>query len=286
MLQNHATLIGIRRHLQKELSKIYPAGETNAIITLIMEHCGFPSPEPLLNPQHVPGVSIIAQINEIVTEIHTRRPIQYILGKTSFCDLTISVNENVLIPRPETEEMVYQIFKKTRLPPTRILDLGTGSGCIALALKKQFPESHVSALEKDKESLKIALINGIDNQLDVEFIPGDMLDRKSLLPLGKFDLIVSNPPYVLRGEKRLMDRNVLEYEPHTALFVEDEKPLLFYSAIAQQTPSILSKGGIVWLEINERFGKEVARLMTESGFTQINIHKDIHEKERFIEARI
>jgi len=146
MLQNHATLSNIRKYLQKELAMIYSEGEVRAMVNIIMEHLGHPSPQAFLNPQHQPGAASVAQINEIVSDIHTKRPIQYILGKTSFFDLSIRINEDALIPRPETEELVHRIISETKKPPGRILDLCTGSGCIALALKNAFPEAHVTGL--------------------------------------------------------------------------------------------------------------------------------------------
>lgn len=298
MLQNHATLQEIRQHLQQELQKIYPAGETHALIRLIMEHCGYPSPQSLLNPGQKPGASTIAQINEIVRDIHTHRPIQYILGHTRFYELNILLDEHALIPRPETEEMIHKIISSTGKKPTRIIDLGCGSGCIALALKKHYPLARVTGLDLSTGALDLARRNGKQNQLEVEWVRGDILgdipgDVRGDVPGGgpdsgpggKFDLIVSNPPYVLNREKSQMERNVLDFEPHEALFVEDSDPLIFYRALASISKILLSPGGAVWLEINEKFGSEVAGLMSGSGFTQTLIHKDIHEKERFVQAR-
>ncbi len=285
MLQNHATLSDIRKYLQKELAMIYSEGEVRAMVNIIMEHLGHPSPQAFLNPQHQPGVASVAQINEIVSDIHTKRPIQYILGKTSFLDLSIRINEDALIPRSETEELVHRIINGTKKPPERILDLCTGSGCIALALKNAFPEAHVTGLDNSIKALKLARSNGEKNQLEVEWVHGDLLSTDSLPIAGKFDLVVSNPPYVRMSEKALMEENVLDFEPHSALFVADEDPLVFYKAIARLTPEILPAGSTVWLEINEIFGAEVADLFENSGFKQTLIYKDIHEKERFIQAR-
>ncbi|MFO7669057.1 MAG: peptide chain release factor N(5)-glutamine methyltransferase [Bacteroidales bacterium] len=286
MLQNHATLGDIRKYLQKEVSQLYSGGEINALVNMIMDYCGYPSPGPILNPQHQPGANTVAQINEIVTDIHTHRPIQYILGETSFLDVTIHIDENALIPRPETEELVYRIIHSTKHPPLHILDLCTGSGCIALALKNEFPSARVSGLDNSIRALELARKNGEMNQLEVNWIQGDILSLESTLFPVKYDLVVCNPPYVLMSEKTLMERNVLDYEPHAALFVEDHDPLVFYSAIARLSPEILPESGTLWLEINERFGREVSGLLEDSGFTQIIIYKDIHEKERFIKARI
>ncbi len=285
MLQNHATMKEIRMYLRREISALYPEGETSSMIQLILEHCGFPSPEYLLHPQRVPGTETIAQINEIVHEIHTHRPIQYILGYSRFFELKLFVNENVLIPRPETEEMIYKIIEKITVPPSSILDLGTGSGCIALSLKKQYPAAGVSGLDFSIAALDMASANGDANALNVNWIRGDMLEPTTLDKKGTFDLIVSNPPYVLNSEKAFMDLNVLEYEPSEALFVENSDPLIYYHAIAAIAISALSEKGELWVEINERLGTETALVLEGAGLSDITIHKDIHEKERYIQAR-
>jgi len=285
MLQNHATLREIHIYLQKEMAQLYSGGEINSLVNIIMDHCGHPSPGFIVNPQHQPGAAIVAQIKEIVADIHTHRPIQYILGETLFHDLIIQIDENGLIPRPETEELVDRIIKGRKDPPGFILDLCTGSGAIALALKKAFPNSHVTGLDNSPMALNLAMKNSVNNQLEVEWIQGDILTAEASLFPDKYDLLVSNPPYVLKSEKALMEKNVLDFEPHSALFVEDADPLVFYKAIASLSGKILSKGASLWFEINERFGHDLTRLMKDSGFTQVTIHKDIHEKERFIEVK-
>lgn len=285
MLQNHATLRELGLFLHRELRKVYSEGETSSMIPMIMEYIGFPKTIYLAEPHLRPGHNAMSQIKEIVAEIHTQRPIQYILGYTIFCDLNIRVDENVLIPRPETEEMVYRIIERMAEPPARILDLGTGSGCIALALKKAFPGASVTGLELSGPALDLARRNGLHNGIEVEWIEGDLLDPGIQDQLGVFDLVVSNPPYVLSEEKEQMGRNVLAYEPHAALFVEDWDPFRYYRAIADLAARNLSFGGVLWVEINERFGVETARLLNEAGFSRTMIIKDIHEKERFIEAR-
>lgn len=272
-------------YLQKELRNIYPAREVSSLIPLIMEHSGYPFPGYIMEPDRVPGPDAIVQINEIVTDIHTCKPIQYILGHTMFCELEIRVSENVLIPRPETEELVYRIIEHTQDPPARIIDLGTGSGCIALAMKKAYPEAEVTALEWSLPALEMARKNGVQNRLRVEWVNGDMLNPSSFDHPGDYDLVVSNPPYVLMEEKKSMERNVLEFEPTVALFVEDHQPLVFYHALAGFASEHLTPGGSLWVEINERFGADTARVLEQAGMTGITIHKDIHEKERFIEAK-
>lgn len=285
MIQNHATLSEIRHFLKKELAAVYSAGETSSLFNMIMEHLGYPFPETTLNPDFQPGPEITAQIKEIVPDIHKSRPIQYILGEITFLDLQLQINENALIPRPETEEMVHRIIMENRNKPQRILDLCSGSGCIALTLKNKFPEAMVTGVEKSPGALDLARQNSKKNQLSVNWIEADLL-RPEKIHLGeKFDLIVSNPPYVMECEKAEMEKNVLDFEPHDALFVEDHDPLVFYKIIGRLSADILASKGVLWLEINEKFGCQVKETLEESGFTQIKILKDIHEKERFIEAR-
>jgi release factor glutamine methyltransferase len=284
MLQNHATLKETRLYLYRELRKVYPEGETASMIPMIMEHSGFPNPASLIEPHLEPGPDKIAQINEIVAEIHTRRPIQYILGFTTFCHTNIEVNENVLIPRPETGEMVCRIMESVKDPPSGILDLGTGSGCIAIALKKKFPGATVYGLELSTPALELARTNGLQNGAEVEWIAGDMCDPEVPGRFRELDLVVSNPPYVLMEEQARMERNVLDFEPHIALFVEDHDPLKYYRAIAAFAFRTLAPGGGLWVEINERFGARTAHLLEKAGFVKPAILKDIHEKERFINA--
>jgi release factor glutamine methyltransferase len=285
MLPDHATLREIRDFLLREITRLYSGGEAASMIDLIMEHLGYPSRVFLSDPGRSPGQAAVAQIKEIVADLHRHRPIQYILGYTSFCDLSIRVNSKVLIPRPETEEMVYRILKSLKKLPRRILDLGSGSGCIALALKKHYPEALVVGLEKSSGALEVARENSRAQSLKVEWTRGNMFDLLFMGTLGTFDLMVSNPPYVRQSERALMERNVLDHEPAEALFVEDHDPLRYYRGIAALTGRSLSSGGFLWLEINEKFGHEVSEMMGVSGLKNIQIHQDIHGKDRFIEAQ-
>jgi release factor glutamine methyltransferase len=284
MLPDHATLNQTRSYLEHELKKIYPHNEAVSMARLIMEHAGFSPTTILMEPSSLPGSEILAQIKEIVAEIHKGRPLQYILGYTYFSDLKIIVNEKVLIPRPETEEMVYLIRQGTPQPPARIVDLGTGSGCIALALKQSYPHAEVFGMDFSKSALEVATHNSLINQLSVHWIQGDLTSRETWKLPGTFDLMVSNPPYVMESERVLMQVNVLDFEPNEALFVPDSDPLLFFSAIASMGKEKLASGGILWVEINERLGAETARVFEIAGYDQVTIIKDLHEKERFIRA--
>ncbi|MGW8314288.1 MAG: peptide chain release factor N(5)-glutamine methyltransferase [Bacteroidales bacterium] len=283
MLPENATLQQTRSFLERELRKIHSEGEAAAISLRILEHAGYPTARLLQESSSCPGSEFLTQIKEIVTEIHTGRPIQYVLGYTYFMDLKIEVDENVLIPRPETEEMVVRILRDPSSPPSRILDLGTGSGCIALALKQYFPDATVFGLDLYPGAIKMAKRNAGLNQLDVTWIEGDMNRPLEGIP-GRVDLLVSNPPYVRESERSLMKANVLEHEPEKALFVPDDDPLQYYRSIAKIGLSLLSTGGRIWVEINEHLGDETAGLFSDHGYQQINIIRDIHEKERFISA--
>ncbi len=285
MLQNHASLKQIRIHLLAELQKVYPEGESTSMTRMILEHLGYPSPLYLNDPKFVPGPQTVVQINEIVTEIHTDKPIQYILGYTHFFDLKIKVNKNVLIPRPETEEMIYNIKSDHPLSGGHVMDLGTGSGCIALALKSVYPELSVWGLEISRPALDTASENGRENGLDVNWVEADLLEPHSMNFEHPFSLVVSNPPYVLDRERSLMADNVIQFEPGSALFVDDRDPLVYYRAIASFCCNHLETNGFVWVEINEKLGKETASIFKESLFNEVTILNDIHGKERFIKAR-
>ncbi|RLD50117.1 MAG: peptide chain release factor N(5)-glutamine methyltransferase [Bacteroidetes bacterium] len=284
MLQNRATLKQIRFHLLSELRQIYMENESDSIVRLVMEHLGYPLSVSLREPDLVPDPPLTAQINAFVADIRSGLPIQYILGQTNFCGLNIKVDKRVLIPRPETEEMVEHIKARSKDSIHRIIDLGTGSGCIALALKKYFPDAVVWGVDKSQEALRVAGENGRKNNLQVSWIKLDLLNPHTLEESLRFDLVVSNPPYVMNSEREMMPRNVIEFEPESALFVADEDPLIFYRAIASFCKSYLADRGEIWVEINEQFGKECARLFEKEGFSKVRVLKDIHEKDRYINA--
>jgi release factor glutamine methyltransferase len=284
MLQNHANIKQIKNYLFGELKKHYSENESSSMIRMILENAGYPSSVYLHNPDLVPGAETATQIKEIVAEIHTGRPIQYILGYAYFCDLKIRVDERVLIPRPETEEMVLQIPREFAAGD-QLIDLGTGSGCIALALKKMFPETQVTGLEKSHEALELARENSLVNQLEISWVQGDIFDTTLSSSEGSYNLVISNPPYVLISEKKMMTKNVLDHEPASALFVKDSDPLVYYRAIAAFCRNGLRQGGMFWAEINEQFGKETALIFHKAGFKDVAILRDIHGKERFINGR-
>jgi release factor glutamine methyltransferase len=206
-------------------------------------------------------------------------PIQYILGETEFYGLKLNVNPAVLIPRPETEELVDWILKINSIRNAKILDIGTGSGCIALALKNHLKEGEISGVDISENALKVARENALQNHLNVNFFQSDILKWKES-EWDKFDIVVSNPPYVRMSEKAKMNDNVLHYEPDSALFVSDQDPLVFYRAIAAFASQYLNKNGFLFFEINEYLGEEMKVLMEGFGFESIEIRKDINSKNR------
>jgi release factor glutamine methyltransferase len=210
-------------------------------------------------------------------------PVQYVLGEAWFDGLLLRVNRHVLIPRPETEELVHWVAESGLSAPA-ILDIGTGSGCIPLALQKRLPEAMIAGLDISGEALALAKENATRHRLPVRFLRADILDETTWTGLSGYDLIVSNPPYIIQREKKDMHERVLDYEPHLALFVPDEDPLLFYRKIARFANMHLDPGGALYLEINEALGAETVRLLEQEGFKQIILKKDLQGKDRMIRA--
>jgi release factor glutamine methyltransferase len=229
---------------------------------------------------------------EILEELKTGKPLQYVLGETEFYGLTFKVNPSVLIPRPETEELVEWILSDVRKPKTsieglQIIDIGTGSGCIPISLKKNLPEAQLFAVDISREALDVSIQNAALNQTKVNFIQADILNllNKQLMA-EKFGIIVSNPPYVTDAEKEQMLPNVLQHEPHLALFVPDNDPLIFYKAIADFAIKHLDTNGSLYLEINENLGEETVQLLKQKGFKKIELRQDLSGKDRMIRSQI
>lgn len=232
----------------------------------------------------------------IIERINSHEPIQYILGETEFYGRKFLVNESVLIPRPETEELVKYIIdtrknlishissQRRTVPISQVLDLGTGSGCIAISLAKELPDSQVFAYDISEKALEMAQKNAELNNAKVIFEKVDILDSRFSILHSPFSIIVSNPPYVTKQEIERMQKNVLDFEPHLALFVENSEPLIFYEAIADIAWNNLNNNGLVAVEINEALGKETAEIFIKKGFSEVRIIKDIHQKERFVSA--
>lgn len=224
----------------------------------------------------------IAALTSIVEELRSGRPVQYVLGKAEFCEMEFEVAEGVLIPRPETEELVYRIAQNTK-EEARILDIGTGSGAIAISLAKMIGGAKVVAVDISPEALAIAKRNAERLGAEVEFVEADALG--DLSHLGKFDIIVSNPPYIPQSDIADMRKNVVDFEPHTALFVPDNDILLFYRATAENAQRMLCKGGSIWFEIYEMAGNEVCEMLCEKGFSRNELIEDANLKPRMVWSR-
>ena len=272
------------QYIKDELSGYYPETEIQSFIRLIIEHvCQLSFTQFTLRKNQLLDSSSVNEIREIVNRLKQSEPIQYILGETEFYGIRLKVTPAVLIPRPETEELVQWIDKLNILKSPAILDIGTGSGCIALALKKELTNSFVSAVDTSANALEIAKENALKHNLNINFINADILNFENY-NWQQYDLIVSNPPYVRESEKKSMDKNVLNYEPQNALFISDNDPLLFYRNIKNFSKKYLRRNGLIFFEINEKFGKDLAILFKDSGFKNIEIIKDINEKDRFLKC--
>ena len=229
---------------------------------------------------------LIDKCRTVLMELKNHRPIQYILNQAHFFGLIFQVNEHVLIPRPETEELVFwvlQDLKAKKLENAKVLDIGTGSGCIAISVKKNFSSVQMSAIDVSVTALEVAIANALMNKVDVNFIEDDILTSNGN---SGYDLIVSNPPYVRKLEMSDMEKNVIDFEPHLALFVEDEDPLLFYCAIADFASKNLSPSGTLYLEINEFLSKQTVELLKHKLFKNIEVKKDMQGKDRMIKASV
>jgi release factor glutamine methyltransferase len=268
-----------------KLSPFYCKQEIESIRRLIFEKVlGLSGLQVHLNQHETISSANLAQITEITNRLTQFEPIQYILGETEFYGSKIKVNPAVLIPRPETEELVDWIIKDCHQLNPAILDIGTGSGCIPISLVKNLTGSSVDGWDVSAEALIVAKENAAINHVEVDFVRVDVLNHDYPSYHRKYDIIVSNPPYVTRPELGHMLRNVIDYEPHIALFVEDSDPLVFYREIADLAVKQLKPEGKLYFEINERFGNEMTDLLAMKGFKNIILKKDINGKERMIRA--
>jgi len=221
------------------------------------------------------------KLNNILDQLKTGKPLQYALGYTEFFGLKFLVNPATLIPRPETEELVQWVIDSVSDDKLSILDIGTGTGCIAISLKKKLKSAQVAAIDISVDALNTAKENARLNKVEVNFLEADILNYQSN---NHYSVIVSNPPYVTLDDKKLMHRNVTDFEPHTALFVPENDPLIFYKAIADFALGNLENGGLLFFEINESLGKETAQLLMDKGFKDIEIRKDLSDRDRMIKA--
>lgn len=270
------------------LSETYPDTEIDSFFYLLAEEFLKLSPvETVLKRDETIAKNSSEIWMDAISRLKNHEPVQYIIGKTEFYNLVFQVNSHVLIPRPETEELVDHILNHISHIPKKklkILDIGTGSGCIAIALAKNLPEAEISAMDVSKEALKMAGINASLNEVNIELIQADVLKLEALS--GHYDIIVSNPPYIRFSEKELMQKNVLNFEPELALFVTDSDPLIFYRKIANLAKSGLKENGFLYFEINEFLGDDLIMLLTNLGFKNVQLVTDIYNKNRMVKAGI
>lgn len=278
-----------RSQFIQELLSVYDAGEAESFFYLILEDkYQLKRIDLALDPDLIFSEEELALWNSILDQLKLEIPIQYLLGSTSFYGLNFEVNKNVLIPRPETEELVEWIIQSTKSEvgnkKLKILDIGTGSGCIAISLAKNMPNAKVYAIDVSEKALATAQKNGVINQVAVTFIKQNILETVDLNQ--QFDIIVSNPPYVRNLEKQEIKKNVLDNEPHLALFVEDDDALIFYKKIAALAQKNLLGDGQLYFEINQYLGKDMVVLLEKLNFKNIELRKDIYGNDRMIRGTI
>ena len=285
------TLRAFKLFFTEALSEIYPKTEINSFFFILMEEkLKLQRIDTVLKPDFLISDEILAELKNILKKLQKEEPIQYILGNTEFYGLPFFVDKNTLIPRSETEELVAWVIaeatdsQNNSLLKLSILDIGTGTGCIPISLAKNLPKAKISAIDISSEALKVAKQNALLNKVEVDFMELDILKTKKLSQ--EFNIIVSNPPYVRELEKVEIQNNVLENEPHLALFVANENPLIFYNKIADLAKQQLSKNGLLFFEINQYLGQETIALLHEKGFKNIELRKDIFGNDRMIKCNI
>lgn len=281
------TIADIEKIYLEQMPGFYDHDEKKAIASLAVQHvCHFNKSYYQLHKNTDLLLAQEAALIRILDELRFGKPLQHVLGEADFYGLRFKVNSSVLVPRPETEELVDWILnsiKSEGIPSTRILDIGTGSGCIPIALKKNMPSAEVFAIDISEDALKVAQENCVLNQVQINLLHGDILNADLSIKGQEFNIIVSNPPYIRYSEKEQMHPNVLQHDPHEALFVPNDNPLVFYDSIVQFSLKHLSAGGYLFIEINESLGHETAAMLESKGF-KTELRQDMQRKDRMIKA--
>jgi release factor glutamine methyltransferase len=294
-------LAAAERYIRNSLESIYPTNEAVIMADMLLEHfTSFSKGDRLMNKEADLTQQQEVAIHKGVERLLKHEPIQYIMNKCWFYGMELFVDPSVLIPRPETEELVawiindvrasgYNVFSRgpadaDETDLLKILDVGTGSGCIALALKKAMPQAEVWGCDLSEEALNVARRNGSALDIRVDFQGLNFLDQLQQKQLPTVNILVSNPPYIPIRDKDLMNKNVVEHEPHTALFVPDEDPLIFYRALAKFASSRLHENGSIYMEIHEDLGNDVVRLFSDEGYNKIELRKDMQQKNRMVKV--
>ena len=273
--------------IRKELAGIFTKEEIESLIFLIFEKLkGYSRTQFLLAKDEKISIELLVEIERIVSRLKNHEPIQYILGETEFYGLPFYSVPGVLIPRPETEELVQWIIQENQFSEPTILDIGTGTGCIAISLRKNIDHAIVLACDISPICIETAQRNSELNTVPISVFEYDILNNPPEICFPKLDIIVSNPPYVRETERLQMEKNVLKFEPKLALFVPDENPLIFYERIADFAHSQLKNQGRLYFEINEAFGKKCMNMLFQKGFSEIVLKKDINGKDRMIRAEL
>jgi len=281
------TLQGVVNYIDTQLESQYNKSEIKSVQRQLIEHYYHLSPaRQIVENEMRFSESELLKIIYAMKEMKDGIPLQYVVGDAEFCGRIFKVNKNVLIPRPETEELVQWFLEDNESTIPAVLDIGTGSGCIPITLKCELPEGKISACDVSMNVLKVALSNEKLNHVEIDWYILDVLSSNQPFKENQFDTIISNPPYVLKSDMAAMDANVLENEPHLALFVEDEDPLVFYKAIAEKSKIWLRPEGKIFFEIHEKKGKEVVDLLTEMGYQDVELRKDMSGKDRMVKASI
>jgi release factor glutamine methyltransferase len=290
-VEKNMTLTTFKLFFTEALSKVYPKTEIDSFFFILMEEkLNLKRIDTVLKPNFLIPERKLTDLKNILVKLQKEEPIQYITGNTEFYGLPFFVNENTLIPRSETEELVAWVleeaanFQSNKRIKLSILDIGTGTGCIPISIAKNLPKAKISAVDISSEALKVAKQNALLNKVDVAFIELDILKTKKIPQ--EFDIIVSNPPYVRELEKAEIKNNVLKNEPHLALFVTNEDPLIFYDKIADFAKQQLSKNGLLFFEINQYLGKETSALLHKKGFKNIELRKDLFGNDRMIKCSL
>lgn len=278
------TIKDIRSYFNRELGHLYNENETGALARIIIKTItGVPGLHQLNDPMQEIDPGKAPEIIRLCMELKTGKPYQYIIGETVFYNCTIKVNPSVLIPRPETEELADLIIKENRGFSGEIIDFGTGSGCIAIALAANLPEAEVSGIDISESAIELARENTKLNNVTVDFYQGDILDFSRNQMKGE-GIIVSNPPYIRHSEKKLMRSNVLDFEPHSALFVSDSDPLAYYRVLLAISEELMPAGGKIYFEINEAMGGQMLDLAVSYDYADATIIKDLNGKNRILKG--
>ncbi|MBW6460789.1 MAG: peptide chain release factor N(5)-glutamine methyltransferase [Bacteroidales bacterium] len=276
----------LKQRLLSALGSSFEIAESRTMVYwLLASIAGISSEEAVINPGLILDDVMVARLTVAADELKNGKPIQYVTGNAYFYGLEMKVNRHVLIPRPETEELVQWIVDDfSHRPKMKVLDIGTGSGCIILALGESLYDPVLTALDISPEALAVASGNAFQLNMKIDFRQADISNREEWVNFEKFDVIVSNPPYVREMERLSMKRNILDFEPPGALFVPDNDALVYYHAIADFSRNRLINQGLVYVEINENLGRETAALFREYGFTNVELRKDIRKKDRMVRA--